>query len=207
MPHIPRPRTAPAEEWQQLQLLIHWPEQLVYELIRPVVLFGASAAERTRQTKAPEHSLRRKADRFDRQGMASLFADFAAPKPTPLRQLIVDLRTEYPAFRLGDIAQICFVTFGRLPSPHTIQKILATGPKPTSVSRRYPRYHQFTDPAERRLAIILLHAEGWRVACIAGYLRTSRQTVYLTLRRWILRVLRALRTNHLCRSTRGAPSI
>jgi putative transposase len=192
MPRIPRPRTAPTEDWQQLQLLIRWPEQLVYELIRPVVLFGTSVAERARQTKAPEPSLRRKADRLDRHGMASLFADFTAPKltdrrmvPHPLRQLIVDLKTEYPAVRLGDIAQICYVTLGRRPSPHTIRKILATGPKPTSVSRRYPRYHQFTDAAERRLAIIRFHAEGWRVTCIAGYLRTSRQTVYLTLRRWI----------------------
>jgi hypothetical protein len=149
MPRLPRPRIAPTEDWEQLQLLITWPEQLAYELIRPVVLFGSSAAERARQTKAPERSLRRKADRFDRHGMASLFADFTEPKqidrrmlPPPLRQLIVDLKTEYPAFRLGEIAQICYVQSGRRPSPHTIQRILATGPKPTSISRRYPRYHQ-----------------------------------------------------------------
>jgi putative transposase len=124
--------------------------------------------------------------------MASLFADFTEPQqtdrrmlPPPLRQLIVDLKTEYPTFRLGEIAQICYVSSGRRPSPHTIQQILATGPKPSSIRRRYTRYHQLTDPAERRLAIIRLHAEGWSVTCIAGYLAMSRQTVYLTLRRWI----------------------
>src|SRR4051794_26790885 len=131
MPRMPRRRYALTDDWQQLQLLIQWPEQLLYELIRPVVLFGMSAAERARQTTSPERSVRRKADRFDRHGMVSLFADFTEPKqtdrrtlPPPLRQLIVDLKTEYPAFRLGEIAQICYVKFDRRLSPHTIQKIL-----------------------------------------------------------------------------------
>lgn len=192
MPRLSRPRTVPTDTWEQLQLSIHWPEQLAYELIRPVVLFGTPVAERAREVQVPERSLRRKASRFDQYGMASLFAEHVAPAssdrrmlPPPLRQRIVDLKTEYPPFRWGEIAQICYVTFGRRPSPHTIQKILATGPKPTSISRRYPRYHQIDEPAERRLAIIRLHAEGWSVTCIAGYLATSRQTVYLTLRRWI----------------------
>ncbi len=42
-----------------------------------------------------------------------------------------------------------------------------------------------TDPRERRLAIIKLHTEGWTPTSIAGYLGTSRQTVYATLKRWI----------------------
>src|SRR5438270_12513940 len=57
--------------------------------------------------------------------------------------------------------------------------------KPTSISRRYPRYDQFTDPAERRLAIIRLYAEGWRITAIAGYLATTRWRVYEMLHRWV----------------------
>jgi len=131
--------------------------------------------------------------------MASLFADFRQPKqqdrrmlPPPLRQLIVDRKTEYPAFTPHELATLCYVASGRRPSSHTIQRTLATGPKPTSISRRYPRYHQFTDPAERRLAIIRLHAEGWTVSSIAAYLETSRPTVYTTLRRWIEEGVRGL---------------
>ena len=41
------------------------------------------------------------------------------------------------------------------------------------------------DPRERRLAIVKLHTEGWTPTSIAGYLGTSRQTVYTTLKRWI----------------------
>jgi len=39
-------------------------------------------------------------------------------------------------------------------------------------------------PAERRLAVIRLHAEGWSVSSIAEYLNTSWQTVYTTLKWW-----------------------
>jgi putative transposase len=180
-------------------LLIDWPEQLAYELIRPVVLFGRSSAQRAQETGTAERTLRRKARRFDQAGMFSLFADGTPQSasdrrflPPPLRQLIVDLKAEYPPFRLAEIAQICYVAFGRRPSPHTIQHILATGPVPQQTWRRYPRYSDILDPAERRLAIIRLHSEGWTVTCIAGYLRTTRRTVYLTLQRWVEEGVRGL---------------
>ncbi|MDQ6834344.1 MAG: hypothetical protein M3008_13190 [Chloroflexota bacterium] len=58
--------------WQQLHLLAQFPEQLTYELIRPVVLFGHSPAERAQQTGAPVRTLSRQAARFEREGMANL---------------------------------------------------------------------------------------------------------------------------------------
>ncbi len=130
--------------------------------------------------------------RFDQEGMASLLVEPASPRaedrrllPPHLRQLIVDLKAEHPAFRLGAIAQICFIASGRRPSRHTIQHILATGPAPRQTWRRYPRYSDILDPAERRVAVVRLHAEGWSVTCITAYLQTSRQTIHTTLRRWI----------------------
>ena len=42
-----------------------------------------------------------------------------------------------------------------------------------------------SDPLEHRGAIVRLHAEGWNIASIAGYLETSRPAVYATLKRWI----------------------
>jgi hypothetical protein len=35
------------------------------------------------------------------------------------------------------------------------------------------------------MVIVKLHAEGWSVKAIAGYLRITRDTVYKTLRSWI----------------------
>jgi putative transposase len=62
---------------------------------------------------------------------------------------------------------------------------LANGPNPSRTSRRFPLWPQISDPRERRLAVIKLHVEGWTPSSIAGYLGTSRQTVYATLKRWI----------------------
>src|SRR5919107_6337048 len=65
-----RDRAEPTEEWGQLELLLKWPEQREYELIRPIVVFGGSIAERARETgAASESKLRRDADLFDEVGM------------------------------------------------------------------------------------------------------------------------------------------
>jgi len=39
-----RSRVEPTDEWEQVALLCRWPEQLAYEEIRPLTLFGASTA-------------------------------------------------------------------------------------------------------------------------------------------------------------------
>jgi hypothetical protein len=74
MPARLRPRLEPTDDWLQLQLLSQFPEQLTYELIRPVVLFGHSPAERAEQTGAAARTLYRQFARFAKEGMASLFA-------------------------------------------------------------------------------------------------------------------------------------
>ena len=63
-------------------------------------------------------------------------------------------------------------------------QVLANGPKPSRTTRRFPRFDEIADPAERRRVIIRLHADGWMPQSIAEYLGTSRQTVHTTLRRW-----------------------
>ncbi len=190
MPIKKRPQIEPTHDWQQLSLLVEGPEQRAYEVMRTRVLFGQSPAERARQTGVPPRSLYRQVERFDQVGMLSLFAPVQErvhrPTLSPrLRQLIVDLKAEYPTFHLREIAAICYVAEGRRPSPHTIQSVLADGPPPARVGRRYPPYHEIADPAQRRLALVRLHAEGWRVSTIAAYMGVSRQTVYTTLRRWV----------------------
>lgn len=51
--------------------------------------------------------------------------------------------------------------------------------------RRFGPYHAIPEPKERRKAVVALHAEGWAVKAIAGYLKVNRDTVYQTLKRWI----------------------
>src|SRR5438874_2873274 len=100
MPYRKRVRREATEDWSQLQLQLAWPEQVTYELIRPVVLFGFSPAERAKQTGIPERTIYRKADRFDAQGMVGLFETIPAePRralPPVIRGAIVELKAEHP---------------------------------------------------------------------------------------------------------------
>lgn len=194
MPKRKYERREPTDDWQELRPLLKDPAQITYEIIRPVILFGMTSKERAEQTGMPQRTIRYKANLFDVSGMASFLPPMPPPAvskldkrtlPLEMRQEIVDLRAEYPAFTFHEIATICSVQFGRRPSPHTVQLILASGPKPSRMTRRYPTYAEFDNPVQKRLAIVRLHAEGWSVKSIAGYLATSRFTVYDTLKRWI----------------------
>ncbi len=188
MPRLKRTQIEPTEEWQQIAMLATSPEQTSYELIRPVVLFGQSPAERARQTGAAERTLYRQAARFDALGMASLFPSAKLAKhrtlPPEIRRAVVELKAEYPGLNLREIATICDIRFGRSLSHHTVKRILAEETGGVRVGRRFPPYQQIAEPAERRLAIIRLHCEGWNAKSIAAYLETSRQTVHAALRRW-----------------------
>jgi len=75
MPAPSRPHREPTDDWQQLDMLVQFPEQRTYELIRPVVLFGNSPAERARQTDTPARTLSRWVARFVTYGMASSAPD------------------------------------------------------------------------------------------------------------------------------------
>ena len=63
----------PTENWEQLALLCKWPEQLAYEEIRPLTLFGASVVERASETGSAKRTLYRRLGRFEKEGMEDLF--------------------------------------------------------------------------------------------------------------------------------------
>lgn len=192
MPKSRGPRRERTHDWRLIQQYSLWPEQKAYELLRPVVLFHEPAASRAQETDTAERTVQYHATQFDQQGMVSLFAKSSAPTPAPsqslppdMRQLIVDLHAEYPDFHLREIAAICYVRFGRKPSHHSVKLVLAAGPAPSRSSRRFPPYAQITDPFQRRLAVVCLHAEGWSVTTISRYLQTTRNRVYEILQRWV----------------------
>ena len=191
MPKRKRKRRARTHEWQEIQQYTLWPEQEVYERLRPVLLFGETAAERARETGASERTLHDQAMRFEQEGMASLFpkehpqaADTGHSLPEEMRQLIVNLKAEHPGFTPHEIATICFLHFERRPSDHTVKRVLADGPEPTVTRRRYPPYAQIADGYQRRRAIVDLHAEGWSITTISAYLQTPRHRIYEVLKRW-----------------------
>jgi hypothetical protein len=151
MPAPKRVRIEATEDWTELQLRFNWPEQGGYELIRPVVLFGFTPAERAQQTGMPARTIARKANRFDTLGMQGLFeteeaADSKRLLPAHIRNAIAELKAEYPALRPYELARICYVRFNRRPSARTIKRVLAEEPAPTVVGRRFPLYSEIPTP-------------------------------------------------------------
>jgi hypothetical protein len=145
MPSAKRERRERTDNFALIQEWCRSSGQRLYEAIRPITLFGATPAERAHETGLSESTLRRTADAFERQGLASLLrptpaqrADYHRSLPVPMRQLIVDLKADHPAFTLRGIARICRVQFGRRPSHNTVKRVLADGPPPTRTARQYP---------------------------------------------------------------------
>ena len=182
-----RRRVEHTEDWNQLELLLDWPEQVEYEKIRDAVVFGDPVSLCAERTATPERTLYRRVESFDAYGMERLLpleGIRGRRISLAMRLRIVELKAEYPPFSLGEIARICYAVFGKGPSKTTVGRIIEEGPTPLLPPRRYPAYHQMPAGSERRRAIVALHAEGWTAKAIAGYLKTSRPTVYETLKRW-----------------------
>lgn len=62
----------PNDDWEQLELLCTWDEQVEYERIRPLVLFGEPVFERAWTTGTSERTLYHKVAAFRNKGMESL---------------------------------------------------------------------------------------------------------------------------------------
>ena len=192
MPAPKRNRRERTDEWASIKQWSLWPEQELYEQIRPLILFHETAGERAKEIDVPQRTLARKADAFEKYGMQSLFASEAhggaressKTLPSEMRQLIVDLHFEHPAMSWREIAEICYIRYARRPDHKSVKHIATSGPPPTRKARRYQSWHEISDPAERKLAAVRLHAEGWSITSIAEYLQCTRHTIYDTLERW-----------------------
>jgi putative transposase len=104
--------------------------------------------------------------------------------PPEIRQLIVDLHAELPTMSWREIAEVCYIRYGRRPDHKNVKRIATSGSPPSLQARRYQPWHLIPDPAERKLAVIRLHSEGWSITSIAQYMQTSRPTIYSILQRW-----------------------
>jgi len=193
MPPAKRSRRERTDDWSQIKQWTLWPEQELYESIRPLVLFHETAGERAKEIDVPRRTLARKADEFEKHGMQSLFPseehggarETGKKLPEEIRQLVVDLHCEMPNMGWREIAEVCYIRYGRRPDHKSVKRIATSGPRPSLQVRRYQPWHQIPDPAERKLAVIRLHfEEGWSITSIAEYMQTSRPTIYATLQRW-----------------------
>ncbi len=182
-----RQRARPTHEWELLLPLFEWPEQKRYEQIRPLVLFDVPVAERAAEVGLSESTLYSRLNGFDAEGMESLFGSEPVRRkrlPPAVRRLIVDLKAEYPAFNLNEIANVVGAAFGRKPDVRSVARVLEEEPVPLKIVRNYPPYHEARDVREARATIVELRLSGWSVKAIAGYLGVHHSTVYRALERW-----------------------
>src|SRR5947207_5873976 len=192
MPGPKRNRRERTDEWASIKQWTLWPEQEPYEQIRPLVLFHETAGERAKEIDVPQRTLARKADAFEKDGMQSLLPsgeqggerETSKTLPPEIRQLIVDLHSEMPTMSWREIAEVCYIRYARRPDHKNVKRIATSGSPPSLQARRYQPWHLIPDPAERKLAVIRLHSEGWSITSIAQYMQTSRPTIYATLQRW-----------------------
>ena len=106
------------------------------------MLFDASIAERAAEVGTSTSTLYRRLDRFAEEGMKSLFDAPAAKRrrlPPAARRLIVDLKAEYPAFNLNEIANVVGAAFGSKPDVRSVGRVLSEEPVPLKIVRNYPR--------------------------------------------------------------------
>ena len=83
-----------------------------------------------------------------------------------------------------EIAEVCYIRYARRPDHKSVKHIATSGSVPSLKERRYQPWHLIPDPAERKLAVVRLHSEGWSTTSIAEYMQVSRPTIYATLQRW-----------------------
>ena len=130
MPRRRYQRREPTHDWQQIRPLLKDSAQIIYEIIRPVILWGQTPKERGEETNMSPRTVYYKANLFDQAGMASLLPPDPPPPvpkqdkrtlPPPVRQEIVDLVAQYPAFHPHELATICFVKFGTQAKPSNDQ--------------------------------------------------------------------------------------
>ena len=182
---------SPSPEWKNLEAQCLWPEQIAYEIIRPCQLEKQSLKQRAVEVGLHPRTIARKLERFQQLGLPGLVPDSPDDTvdhrrlPLEVREEILRLKAEYPAFIAHEIAVICAIRFQRASDTRVVQHVLNTYPSPTQPARRFPRASEEEDSEQRRHTIIQLHFEGWTVKSIAGYLGISTKTVQRTLRRWV----------------------
>ncbi|HEY7341694.1 MAG TPA: DDE-type integrase/transposase/recombinase [Ktedonobacterales bacterium] len=186
---VKRKRT-PSPEWQAFQATLLHPDQVAYEVIRPVVTLGQDLTSRAAEVGLAPRTLARKVEQFVQFSIPGLVAsstrkpDDKRLLPPSIRDYILQLKAEHALLTPREIATIVEVRFDRSIGHHTIERVAARGPLPKLSRHRFPFYRQLRTTPARREAILRLHLEGWSATAIISYLHAPRTTVYDFLQRW-----------------------
>lgn len=174
-----------AEDFDQIRMQFVDPLQYAYELIRPIVLFGETAAERSRQTGVDRTVIGDKARRFVTDGMSALADGRTQPAsaegpiyPEAIAGYILYLKQLYPPIHLREIERILARKFGYQTNHHTLKRFLEPYETPLQLELDLTTFSSFADAYEARWTVVRMAQEGWDKKSIAACLKLSRSHVY-----------------------------
>jgi transposase InsO family protein len=176
------------EEFAHIRQQFIDPIQHDYEVIRPIVLFAETAAERSRQTGVERTVVGDKARRFVLEGMLGLTdrrTETAGRKghtyPDAIAGYIVYVKQLYPPIHLREIARIVHRKFGYKTNHHTLKRFLAPYNAPLQLELGLTTFATFADAYQARWTVVRMAYEGWNKQSIADCLKLSRTHVYTIL--------------------------
>jgi len=176
------------EEFEQIRLQFVDPLQHDYEVIRPIVLFGETAAERSRQTGMERTTVGDKARRFVLDGMEGLRerrTEARGPQepgyPEAIAGYIIYLKQLYPPIHWRDIERILLRKFGYKTTHHTLKRFLEPYDIPMQLERALTTFSSLSEAYQARWTVIRMASEGWNKKSIADCLKLSRSHVYTIL--------------------------
>src|SRR5919199_2192444 len=172
------------DDFQQLALRFSDPVQHDNEVIRDIILFDATIAERSRITGVDRKTVTETPRRFLEDGMLGLVDRRTLTDkgqrdyPAVVASYILYIKQLYPPIHHREIARIIGRKFGYKTDHKRVQRFLARHPIPVQLPLPVTGYHQFDDAYRARWTVVRMDYEGWHQTSIAGVLKLSRQHVW-----------------------------
>jgi hypothetical protein len=153
-----------------------------YEVIRPLVLFAETIAERRRQTGLERTVVGEKARRFVMEGMLGLVDQRAGHAgrqghvyPEAVATYMWYVKQLYPPIHACEIVRIVARKFGYQTNHHTVKRFFERYPVPLPWDLPMPAFADCADAYQARWTIVRMWYEGWNKKSIAGCLKLSRR--------------------------------
>ena len=174
-----------AEDFAQYKLHFVDDIQHDYEVIRPIVLFAETIAERSRQTGIERTVVGAKARRFAMEGMLGLVDQRLGNLgrqghvyPEAIAAHILYLKQLYPPIHDREIVRIVQRKFGYTTNHHTVKHFLERFAIPVQLEFNLLAFSEFADAYQARWTVVRMWYEGWNKQSIAGCLKMARSHVY-----------------------------
>ncbi len=177
------------EPFTQLHLRFTDPIQYDYEVIRPIMLYSESVADRSQETETPRTTVSEKAKRFVQEGMLGLVDKRSHPAtkreigyPEPVAKYILYLKHLYPPIHYREIVRIIGKKFGCKTNHGKVKRFFERNPVTVQLELELEHYHDFDDAYEARWTVVRMFYEGWNKKSIADLLKLSRRHVTKLIR-------------------------